>query len=111
LLKGVEAVIDKDKAGNILAQSVGANIFLILTDVDHAKINFGKEDESRVGKIRVEAAQALYDKGHFLKGSMGPKVQAAIRFVEAGGERAIITSLEKAADALKGEIGTIIVKE
>ncbi len=67
---GLEAVIDKDKAGNVLAQSVKADIFLILTDVQHAKINFGKENESIVEAINIKEAQNLYDEGHFLKGSM-----------------------------------------
>ncbi|RLC50516.1 MAG: carbamate kinase [Candidatus Cloacimonadota bacterium] len=108
--KGLEAVIDKDKAGNVLAQSVKANIFLILTDVEHASKNFGKKNEEKIGKITVEEAEKLFREGHFLKGSMGPKITAAIRFVKAGGEKAIITSLEKAIEALEGKTGTIIEK-
>ncbi len=109
--KGLEAVIDKDKAGNVLAQAVGADVFLILTDVEHAKINWGKANEEAVGQIKVSQMQRLCEEGHFLKGSMGPKVEAAMRFVQAGGERAIITSLSRAADALEGETGTIIVPD
>ncbi len=108
--QSLEAVIDKDKAGNILAQSVNADIFLILTDVENAYINWGKEDEAPLGKITVEEAENYLAAGHFLKGSMGPKMTAAIRFVKAGGEKAIITSLSKATDALDGKTGTIIVK-
>ncbi|MDX9719718.1 MAG: carbamate kinase [Myxococcota bacterium] len=110
-LKGLEAVIDKDKAGNVLAQAVGANIFLILTDVENARINFGTPEEAPLGKLTVSEAEKHAAEGHFLKGSMGPKVQAAIRFVKAGGERSIITSLSKAADALEGKTGTIIVPD
>lgn len=107
-LKGLEAVIDKDKAGNVLAKEVGADIFLILTDVENACINYGKPDQKTVGKITVEEMEKLYNEGHFLKGSMGPKVLAAMRFVKAGGEKSIITSLSKAVDALDGKTGTII---
>jgi carbamate kinase len=107
--KGVEAVIDKDKAGNKLAQAVNADIFLILTDVENACINFGKPDEKPLGKITINEAEKLYADGHFLKGSMGPKVLSAIRFVKAGGDKAIITSLAKATDALAGKTGTIII--
>lgn len=110
-LKGLEGVIDKDKAGNVLAQTSKAEIFLILTDVEHARINFGKPDEKPVGTIRVSDMEKLAAEGHFLKGSMGPKVQAAIRFVKAGGEKAIITSLAKATDALAGNTGTIITPD
>jgi len=109
-LQGLEAVIDKDKAGNVMAQSVDADIYLILTDVDNAKINFGKPDEKALGKITVAEAEKYLEDGHFLAGSMGPKVTAAIRFVKAGGERSIITSLSNAVNALEGKSGTIIVK-
>lgn len=109
-LKGLEAVIDKDKAGNVLAQSINAEIYLILTDVENAKINYGKTDEKSLGKITVAEAEKYLAEGHFLAGSMGPKVTAAIRFVKAGGEKSIITSLSNAVDALEGKSGTIIVK-
>ncbi|MCF7858786.1 MAG: carbamate kinase [Candidatus Cloacimonetes bacterium] len=109
-LSGLEAVIDKDKAGNKLAQEVKADIFLVLTDVENAKINFGEQNEQALGNITVEEAEKYLQEGHFLAGSMGPKVTAAIRFVKAGGEKSIITSLANAADALNGKTGTIIVK-
>jgi len=109
-LQGLEAVIDKDKAGNVLAKSVNADIYLILTDVEHALINYGKPDEKPLGKITVAEAERYLEEGHFLAGSMGPKVTAAIRFVKAGGEKSIITSLANAVDALEGKTGTIIVK-
>ena len=109
-LEGLEAVIDKDKAGNKLAQEVNADIFLILTDVENALINYGKPDEKPLGKITIEEAEKYLAEGHFLAGSMGPKVAAAIRFVKAGGEKSIITSLSNAVDALDDKTGTIIVK-
>ncbi len=109
-LEGLEAVIDKDKAGNVLAQSVNADIYLILTDVENARINYGKPDEKPLGKITVQEAEKYLEEGHFLAGSMGPKVTAAIRFVKAGGKKSIITSLSNAVNALEGKSGTIIVK-
>jgi len=108
-LKGEEAVIDKDKAGNILAQSVKADIFLILTDVEFAYTDFGKPTQKACMKMTVDEAEKLYNANQFSKGSMGPKVQAAARFVRAGGKRAVITSLAKALDALEGKTGTVIV--
>jgi len=101
-------VIDKDKAGNVLAQAVDADIYLILTDVQNACINYGKPNEKALGEITVEEAEKCLAEGHFLAGSMGPKMQAAIRFVKTGGDKAIITSLNHAVDALEGRSGTII---
>ena len=108
--KGIEAVIDKDLAGERLAEIVDADIFLILTDVENAKINYGKANEKSLGKITFEEAKQYFDEGHFLSGSMGPKVKACLRFLKNGGKKAIITSLDKALEAFKGESGTIIVK-
>jgi len=108
-LEGVDAVIDKDRAGAKLAEEVDANIFLILTDVEHALLNFGSEDETPIEEMTISEAKRYLGEGHFKAGSMGPKVEAAMGFVERGGERAIITSLDKAADALEGRTGTHIV--
>ena len=108
--KGIEAVIDKDLAGERLAEIVDADIFLILTDVENAKINYGKANEKSLGKVTFEEAKQYFDEGHFLSGSMGPKVKACLRFLKNGGKKAIITSLDKALEAFKGESGTIIVK-
>ncbi len=107
-LEGVDAVIDKDRAGSVLAKEVGSDIFLVLTDVDCAKLDYGKPDERPVARMTPAEAWKYYEEGHFLPGSMGPKVEACTRFVEDGGERSIITSLAKAVDALKGEAGTTI---
>ncbi|ASJ05374.1 carbamate kinase [Thermococcus barossii] len=109
-LKGVEAVIDKDLAGERLAEEVKADIFMILTDVNGAAVNFGKPDERWLGKVTVEELKRYYKEGHFKKGSMGPKVLAAIRFVEWGGERAVIAALDRAVEALEGKTGTQVIK-
>jgi len=106
--RGVEAVIDKDLAGERLAEVVGADVFLVLTDVEKAKLNFGKPDEKEIDKMSLSEAKKYLKDGHFLPGSMGPKVKACIRFLEWGGKRAIITSLDKAVDALDGKTGTSI---
>jgi carbamate kinase len=108
---GIEAVIDKDLAGELLSEVVGANIFLILTDVEKVKLNYGKSDETEIDEMSLTEAKDYLAEGHFLAGSMGPKVLACIRFLEWGGERAIITSLDKAVDALEGKNGTRIVRD
>jgi len=109
-LKGVDAVIDKDLAGERLAVDVGAPIFMVLTDVDSVRLNYNTPEEKPLSKITVAEAKQYAEEGHFAKGSMGPKVRAAIRFVEAGGEKSVITSLDKAFDALEGRAGTTIIK-
>jgi len=109
-LAGVDAVIDKDLAGERLAVDVGASIFMILTDVDSVRIHHKKPNEQALSKITIDEAKQYHADGHFAKGSMEPKVRAAVRFIEAGGERAIITSLDKAFDALEGRAGTTITK-
>ncbi len=110
-LKGIEAVIDKDLAGERLAEIVGANIMFVLTDVEKAKINYGKADEQDLGKISYDVAKKYYDEGQFLAGSMGPKVKSCLRFLENGGEKAIISSLDKVIEAYRGETGTIIERQ
>jgi carbamate kinase len=106
---GIEAVIDKDRAGFKLAQAVGADLFLILTDVEKAYLNYGKPGQQALDRLHVAEAEKYLEEGHFLMGSMGPKVQSAIRFVRWGGKQAIITSLDRALDALHGKTGTHIV--
>jgi carbamate kinase len=109
--KGVEAVIDKDLAGERLAEVVEADVFLILTDVEKARLDFGKPTERDVGTITLPQAKEYLAEGHFLAGSMGPKVKACIRFLEWGGKKAIITSLDQAVRALEGKTGTIITPD
>ncbi|ASJ10546.1 carbamate kinase [Thermococcus sp. P6] len=109
-LRGVEAVIDKDLAGEKLAEEVNADVLMILTDVNGAALNYGKPDERWLGRVTVDELRRYHKEGHFKKGSMGPKVLAAIRFVEWGGERAVIASLDRAVEALEGKTGTQVVK-
>ena len=108
-LSGVDAVIDKDRAGFVLAKDVKADIFMVLTDVEKVYINFNTPEQKGLDRLTVAEAEAYMKEGHFLKGSMGPKVEAALRFVKWSGKEAIITSLHKAFDALKGQSGTHIV--
>ncbi len=108
-LYGVEAVIDKDLASSKLAEQVKANILLIATDVEKVAINYGKPDQEDLEKLSVSDAKKYLKEGQFPAGSMGPKIQAVINFLEAGGEKAIITSIEKINDALEGKAGTQII--
>ena len=107
--RGVEAVIDKDLAGERLAQDVGAAVFLILTDVDRVRLNYKKPGDKALDRMTVAEAKGYAQQGHFAKGSMEPKVKAAARFVEAGGERAVIASLGQALEAAEGRAGTQVV--
>ncbi len=109
LLMGVEAVIDKDLTGSLLASSVGAETFLILTDVEKAALNYGKENQSDLDEITIFDAERYIKEGHFGKGSMEPKILAALRFIKNGGKTAIISSLDKALPALDGKAGTRVV--
>ncbi|MBP2097544.1 carbamate kinase [Enterococcus rivorum] len=107
LLKGIEAVIDKDRTGKKLAEQIDANVFMMLTDVSNVYINYGKENQEKLATISVEQAQKYMEQGHFADGSMGPKMEAAIAFAEQG-KTAIICSLEEADQALLGKAGTRI---
>lgn len=107
-LVGVDAVIDKDFAAALVGRVVGATSLLLLTGVERVLLDFGTPDERPVDAMTVAEARAHLADGQFPAGSMGPKVEAAAQFVEAGGGRAIITSLEGAADALLGRTGTRI---
>jgi carbamate kinase len=109
-LYGVEAVIDKDLASSKLGEQVGADILLIATDVEKVAINFGKQDQKDLDTLTISEAKKYLKEGHFPDGSMGPKIQAVINFMEAGGEKAIITSIEKIKEALEGKAGTQIYK-
>lgn len=109
-LQGIAAVIDKDYASSLLANRIGASLFIISTAVEKVALNFGKPDQVLLDKMTVAEAKAYLAEGkHFAKGSMAPKVQAAIWFIERGGERAVITNPENIGRALKGETGTWIV--
>ena len=109
--EGTAAVIDKDFASSLLAQEIGAELFLIATAVEKVAINFGKPDQKWLDKMTLAEAKAYLDEGkHFAKGSMAPKIQAIIRFLEGGGTQALITNPENIGRALKGETGTWIVR-
>jgi len=108
--RGIEAVIDKDLAGERLAEVVNANLLLILTDVEKVKLNFGKPNEQDIDKMTITQAKKYLEQGHFLPGSMKPKIKACIQFLESGGEKAIITSLDKAVKALEGKTGTLVYR-
>ena len=109
-LKGVAAVIDKDFGAAKLADLLGADTLLIVTSVDAAKINFGTPEEQSLGEVLGEELQKHIDDGHFAAGSMLPKTQAALAFVGGGtGRTAIITSLEKTAEAIEGTAGTRVM--
>jgi len=108
-LSGVAAVIDKDLASERLAEDLNADALLILTAVEQVCLNYGKENEKRLSGIRVSEAEQYIREGHFAPGSMLPKIQAACMFARSkNGRRAIITSLDKAVDALRGTAGTTI---
>ena len=110
--EGVPAVIDKDRTSSLLARVVDADILLILTTVETVKIDFGKKTEKAIRHMSVNQAKQYIKEGHFAEGSMLPKIEACLEFVSHGkGKKAIITSLSKASEALKGNTGTVISKE
>ena len=108
-LVGVEAVIDKDYASALLANSIQAGLFVISTAVEKVALNYNKPDQKWLERITLAEARHYMAEGHFAKGSMGPKVQAIIWFLERGGSQALITNPENIARALAGETGTWIV--
>ena len=105
-LHGVEAVIDKDLATAKLGEQIGADILLIATDVEKVSINFMQPDEKFVDSLTIAESTKFLEEGQFPKGSMGPKVQACVNFIEQGGAQAIITSIDHIQDALLGKTGT-----
>jgi carbamate kinase len=109
-LEGVEAVIDKDLAGEILAREIKADIMLFLTNVQGIAINYGKPGQKFLNRITLKEAKNHLAQGEFPPGTMGPKITAATRFLESGGEKAVISSLEDAFEALEGRAGTIITR-
>jgi carbamate kinase len=111
-LKGIAAVIDKDFASSLLAREINADLFLISTAVEKVAINFGKPDEKWLDKMALSEAKAYLAEGiHFAKGSMAPKIQAIIWYLEAGGKQALITNPENIGRALNGETGTWILPD
>lgn len=107
-LRGVEAVIDKDYASGLLATGIKADLFLISTAVEKVALNYGKPNQIDLARMTLSEAKNYLQEGHFPPGSMGPKMKAVIKFLEEGGEEALITSPENLARALRGEMGTRI---
>jgi carbamate kinase len=107
-LKGIEAVIDKDYASALLAADINADIFLISTAVEKVSLNFNKSNQKFLDKININEAKKYFNEGHFPPGNMGPKIQAAINFLEAGGKEVIITNPVNITNALLGLTGTHI---
>ncbi|HZN19905.1 MAG TPA: carbamate kinase [Micromonosporaceae bacterium] len=110
-LHGVEAVIDKDLAAALLARVAGVERLVIATDVDAAWLDWGTDQARPVGRVGVAELRRLAAQGHFGSGSMGPKVEAACRFVESGGELAAIAALDHIADAAQGRAGTVVTPD
>ncbi len=107
--RGIAAVIDKDLAAWRMAASLGAKTLLILTEVEQACLYYGRPEQQALGTVSAEQMRTYMEEGHFAAGSMGPKVEAALRFVEGGaGRTAVITSLDKAVEGAQGFAGTII---
>jgi carbamate kinase len=108
-LEGIAAVVDKDLASSLLASDLGADGFLILTDVEEVIAGYGTDDERALASISVSEARTRLDAGEFPVGSMGPKVEALTRFVTTTGKLAVVTSIERAEQALQGSAGTRVV--
>ncbi len=107
--EGVDAVVDKDRASAVLAHDINAQTLLILTNVDNVYINFDKPHQKKLEYVTVSELRKYFEEGHFPPGSMGPKIEAAINFLERGGKEVIITSLDKAKKAIWGRAGTKVV--
>lgn len=109
-LKGVSAVIDKDFAAERLASLIGAEMLLLVTSVNQVSIFYGTPNQKSLSKMTLKEAKHYLAEGHFPPGSMGPKIEAAIKFLDSGGKKAMITSLEGIEDALNGKGGTEITQ-
>lgn len=107
--RGVEAVIDKDLTAAVLGRVLGADVLVIATDVDHVMLRFGRPDQEAIERTTPARLRELA--AEFSSGSMGPKVEAAARFVDAGGRRAVITSLDRIVDAAAGTFGTVVTSQ
>jgi len=108
-LKGIDAVIDKDLVAAILAHEIEAEELIILTNIDAVRLNFGKSNEKTLRSMRISETRKYLKDGHFPPGSMGPKVEAGLQFVEQGGERAVICAIEQVEAAIRGDAGTAIL--
>lgn len=111
VLRGVEAVIDKDLSAAVLGRAVEVDVLVIATDVANVVLGWGTDDEQPLGRVGLQEMRRLQQEHDFASGSMGPKVEAALRFVEAGGARAVITSLQNIELGVHGRTGTVIEAE
>jgi carbamate kinase len=107
-LEGVDAVIDKDRASALLANQIFAEMLIILTSIEKVAVNFGKPNQKLIDEMTASEAEEYLRQGHFPPGSMGPKIEAAIDFLRNGGTKVVISSIEKAAEAVFGNAGTVI---
>ena len=107
-LRGIDAVVDKDLATSLLARELGAEYFINLTQVDRVYMDYGKEGQRGLREVGLQEIRSLHAQGHFPAGSMGPKIEAAMEFLEAGGRAVIITSPELIGEAMEGRAGTRI---
>lgn len=108
-LEGIDAVVDKDRAAAILGRDIGADVLVILTDVDRVYLDFGQPTQRAIDRLTLAEADALLASGELGEGSMAPKVEAAADFVRRGGTRAIIARLDQGREAVAGQAGTEIV--
>lgn len=109
--EGFDAVIDKDLASAVLAKDISADELIILTAVDNVYLNFGKKNQRKLNTLTLKEAKYYYQKGEFPDGSMGPKILSAINFLESGGKKVIISSIENSIDIFQKNKGTVILKE
>jgi len=107
-LRGCAAVIDKDAASSLLARHLAADVFIISTGVDHVCLNYGKPNQQAIRSMTLREARRYLKEGHFASGSMRPKIEAAIRYLAAGGQRVIITQPHLLGKAVAGKAGTHI---
>ncbi len=107
-LQGVEAVIEKDLSAERLASSLGADSLMILTDVNGAALDYTTRGQTWLSRVTVQGLTGYLGEGHFLAGSMGPKIRSIIRFIQNGGKYAVIASLDRAEEAARGETGTVL---
>ena len=105
---GISAVLDKDLTAALLARTVDADVLVIATDVEHAVLDFGTDHARPLGRVTPAELRSYASAGQFASGSMGPKVEAVVRFVEQGGSRAVITSLDRISAAVAGDAGTVV---
>lgn len=109
-LRGVDAVIDKDRASGLLASQLRSELLIIATDVERVCLNHRKPDQRPLGRVTADDLARYETEGHFPAGNMGPKVESALRFLRGGGKEVIITSHERLADAVRGDAGTHVVR-